>query len=384
MTVTAALNRTTPGCPTDLLNFDLNNPRLEDGGSGTAAGKDDINLIKSLRSVAALGELVQSICSNGYKDIEPLIVSGPDGGPFTVLEGNRRLASIRLIKNADLANEVGIPVPADLAPEIRESIETVSVYRVASAEVARAYIGFKHINGPHRWESFAKAKFVTDWYKAGRASGLAIDDIADQLGDDNRTIKNMIGGMLVLEQAIEGGFSIANRSNKGRFAFSHLYTGLARKEYAEFLGLLPGWSEAPAPNPVPAAKAEALQEVMLWLFGAKDRSRDSLITSQNPDLAILGQVLHHKVALSIIRAGKPLEEAKKELRPVQSVLSDVLIDVNHKLREAVTLASRADAVDDSVQEIGRQILKQAQAVVLLLNQSSIPPAPPPPAKPEGP
>jgi hypothetical protein len=366
MPFTAPLKKSTPGCPVGLLKFDNDNPRLEDGRDRPP--HDDTAMIKSLRDVAALGELVQSICANGYKDIEPLIVKGPEEGPFTVLEGNRRLASIRLIKNPELAQACGVALPDPIDPTVIASIETVTVYRVASKEEARAYIGFKHINGPHRWESYAKANFVTEWFKTGRAQGITIDQIADQLGDDNKTIRNMIAGMLVLEQAISAGFSISNRANKGRFAFSHLYTALTRNEYQDFLGLQKGWSDNPTDVPIDLGHMPQLQELMVWLFGAKDQQKPALIASQNPDLAVLGQVLKHPVAMRVIRAGKSLEEAKREMRPVGSVLSDVMVDISHKLREAVALAGRAQDVDASMRELAKSILQQAKSLSLLVAQ----------------
>lgn len=363
----AALNKSVPGCPVDLLRFDNENPRLEDGRD--RAPLTDEQMIKALRDVAALGELVQSICANGYKDIEPLIVHGPEQGPFVVLEGNRRLASIRVIQNPALARECGIPLPDPVPPHVLASLDTVTVYRVASKEEARAYIGFKHINGPHRWESYAKANFVAEWFKTGREHGVTIDHIAEQLGDDNKTIRNMIAGMLVLDQATEAGFSVANRANKGRFAFSHLYTALTRTEFMEFLGLPRGWAENPDASPVAAENLPRLSELMTWLFGAKDQQKPALIVSQNPDLAVLGQVLKHPVAMRMIRAGRSLEEAKREMRPVESVLSDVMVEVNHKLREAVSLMARAQDVDASIRELSKQILQQAKSLMVLVEQA---------------
>lgn len=372
MPFTAPLRKSTPGCPVGLLKFDNDNPRLEDGRDRPP--HDDTAMIKSLRDVAALGELVQSICANGYKDIEPLIVHGPAAGPFKVLEGNRRLASIRLIQNPTLAQACGIALPDVIDTKVLASIQTVTIYRVSSKEEARAYIGFKHINGPHRWESYAKANFVTEWFKIGRAKGITIDQIAEQLGDDNKTIRNMIAGMLVLEQAISEGFSISNRANKGRFAFSHLYTALTRTEYLEFLGLQKGWADSPDDTPIDLGHIPQLQELMIWLFGAKDQQKPALITSQNPDLAVLGQVLKHPVAMRVVRAGKSLEEAKREMRPVGSVLSDVMVDINHRLREAVSLAGRAQGFDDSIKELSNLILQQAKSLALLIAQED-PPAP---------
>ncbi len=374
MPFVAELNRATPGCPTSLLQFDTSNPRLENGLDQQP--QDDLEMIRSLKEVAALGELIASICANDYKDIEPLIVKGPAEGPLVVLEGNRRLACIKVIKDPALAEQAGIVVPSPLRPTVLASLEKVTVYRVDTADDARAFIGFKHINGPHRWESFAKAKFVTDWFKAERGSGVTIEHIAEKLGDDNNTIRNMIAGMLVLEQAMELGFEIGDRFNRGRFAFSHLYTALTRGEYIDFLSLPKKWTADPTENPVPATKAGELREVMLWLYGSKSREKPALIKSQNPDLANLGDVFKNPVAMRMIRAGRDLKEALVELRPPTAVLAEILVEINSRLREAVQLAGRAEAVDDSLLNLSSQIEKQGRALNVLLKASEPPPSSP--------
>lgn len=367
MAFRADLNKSTPGCPTSLLHFDVKNPRLENGTGQEPA--NDVEMIKALREVAALGELIASICANEYRDIEPIIVKGPEEGPFIVLEGNRRLASIKVILDEALAEECGVQVPRPVRPEVLASIKTVTIYRVASEEAARAFIGFKHINGPHRWESFAKARFVTQWYKAEKGSGISIDRIAEQLGDDNSTIRNMIAGMLVLEQATSQGFDASDRYNRGRFAFSHLYTALTRSEFVDFLGLPKKWSVNPEENPVPKASSEKLSELMVWLYGSKQGERAPLVRSQNPDLAHLGEVLENPVSLSFIRAGKTLAEARIELRPASAVLSDVMVEINSRLREAVQLASRAEGADTTALSLAQQIAKQGTSLLLLVKNN---------------
>lgn len=363
----------TPDLPVGSLLFDTQNPRLEDGIDGNDP-KTDQEVILSLRDVGALKELIASITANGFKKIEPLVIHGPDGGPYTVLEGNRRLACIKLLRDPALADECGIAVPNPVPQYVKDSIETVSVYRVATPSDARAFIGFKHINGPHRWESFAKAKYVTKWWKESRSQGVLVNDIASMLGDDNNTIRNMIAGMLVLEQAQSIGFDIQDRANRGRFAFSHLYTALSRLEYTEFLGLSRGWSQTLADSPVPAPFVPQLEEVMLWLYGSKSRSKSAMIKSQNPDLADLGDALKHPVALSVLRAGKSLAEARLEFRPPGALLNESLVELNLKMRETVQLAGRSADVPVALVEIGREVATQARSLSTLLEANQVAPA----------
>ena len=68
-------------CPVTLLQLDLTNPRLQTGTD--IAVKDDSELIAVLCDIAALDELVTSICTNTYLNLEPMIVIGKsDSGPF--------------------------------------------------------------------------------------------------------------------------------------------------------------------------------------------------------------------------------------------------------------------------------------------------------------
>lgn len=152
--------KTTGKVPTELLDFDPANPRLIEDG---IKNPTDAQIILSLSDTADLAEVVESIAANGYIDIEP-IIARKTGKRWRVLEGNRRLAAIRILQNPSLAKGTGIN-PPKISPEHRKSLEEVTVYAVSNPDQAREYIGFKHINGPHKWDALAKARFAADWYK---------------------------------------------------------------------------------------------------------------------------------------------------------------------------------------------------------------------------
>ncbi len=79
--------------PTDLLDFDPANPRLVEDGIKKPT---ESQIILALADMADLSEVVESIASNGYIDIEPIIAQRI-GSRWRVLEGNRRLAAIRIL-----------------------------------------------------------------------------------------------------------------------------------------------------------------------------------------------------------------------------------------------------------------------------------------------
>ena len=161
--------------PVERLRLDRRNPRL----LGTDENASDEAIVARLYLSSGLGELLQSLSANGYMDIEPLVVicgRDIDNGDLTVLEGNRRLAALRLLREPGLADRIassqGFPITVPrIDKSLRATLDHVSVYPVANRERARPLIGFKHINGPAKWDAYTKAQFVARWYEAGRSEG---------------------------------------------------------------------------------------------------------------------------------------------------------------------------------------------------------------------
>ena len=346
--------------PIGLLVLDHQNPRLVSADGDTV----DTAIIAQLYRAEDLGELLQSIAANGYLDIEPLIVLEKDGD-LIVLEGNRRLAAIRLFRESDLAKHiferkrVKITLP-DISEQHRRTIDHVSVYRVASREDARSFIGFKHINGAAKWESYAKAKFAAAWYRGGDAP---LTDIASRIGDRHDTIKRMVNAIYVLEQAASAGiFQIDDRASL-RFNFSHLYTALSRASYMRFLGLDTAWSRYdPEPNPVPDEKMGFLGEILSWLYGSREENVEPVVQSQNPDIKRLGEVLESDEGLLVLRKTRLLFEAHASTQSAERKFSEALLRARHEVREASNSLRGFDGHDKTLVGIAEDVSETAQAI----------------------
>lgn len=340
------------------LALDPKNPRLVELGPDPS----DEKIIAYLQVNADLGEITQSIAANGYLDIEPLIVL-ERGAPQVVLEGNRRLAAIRLLTNPSLADDVQkrtrvrITVP-EMADTHRASLKQVSAYFVPDRAAARSFIGFKHINGAHRWDAYAKAKFAAHWHREGNVS---LDEIARCIGDRHATIKRMVHAIYVLEQAeSEKVFRIEDRHTP-RFSFSHLYTALARTTYREFLGLEDTWAQFdPTPNPIPPERLQALGEVLRWIYGWKEDGVRPVVQSQNPDLGILGEVVVHSESLLILRATGSLRSAADSLEPAGAKFRSALVRARVQLRQALIQLRGFDVRETALLNVAKDNLEAAE------------------------
>ncbi|MCL5736613.1 MAG: hypothetical protein M1274_13695 [Actinobacteria bacterium] len=355
----------TPGkikqIPTDQLDFDPNNPRLVEEG---IKNPTDAQIIGALADTADLGELVQSISSNGYIDIEPLIAM-PVGERFRVLEGNRRLAVIRLLRNPKLASEIGISVPKAEA-SVAETLEKVSVYVVQSPEQAREFIGFKHINGPHKWDALAKARFAAEWYKAEKDKGLKLESIARQLGDRHDTVQRLVSGMFVLEQAENARvFDVQDRHPvKGSgFAFSHLYTALTRPGFRDYLGLSAEWRSAdPELNPVPEDRIDALRNVLLWLYGSKSDDIEPVIRQQNPNLRQLDRVLQSPTARVVFMQRQDLREAYALVGSSENRFETALVAAKQNAEAALSQIGAYEQHDETLLQLSGQLFRATKII----------------------
>ncbi len=357
------LNSTTK-VPVKALRFDRENPRL----IGQDADASDEFIIAQLYRSAELDELLQSVSTNGYLDIEPLIVmaaapNGPDG--LIVLEGNRRLATLRLLREEGLAGRIRssqklhIEVP-QVNEALRESFNEVSVYRVKTREAARSFIGFKHINGAAKWDSYAKARFAAKWYGS---ANTPLEEIARAIGDRHDTIKRMVSAIYVLEQAKDKEqFDLEDRSTK-RLNFSHLYTALSRSQYMDYLGIATAWTRYdPKPDPVPPERLERLRKVLVWMYGSKEENAKPVVRAQNPDIKRLGEVLVHAEALHVLETTDDLTQAHESTEPADRRFIASLIRARQEIRAAAASLRAYDGRDKSLLDIAEDVKEDAETV----------------------
>src|SRR4051794_2451457 len=82
------------------LLLDEENPRLAKRGAG------QIDLLKALYFQESLEELALSFQRNGYFQEEPLVTIRGTNGATIVVEGNRRLATLKLLLDPSLLDQI--------------------------------------------------------------------------------------------------------------------------------------------------------------------------------------------------------------------------------------------------------------------------------------
>ena len=316
------------------LKLDLENPRFVD-----LSFDDEASMIEYLYANADLPELLLSILNSGFMDFEPIVVRRGDN---VVLEGNRRVAALRLIRDARLRDKIGIKLPAD--PTEAAMPAEIRAVLVNDAAEARKFIGFKHINGPQKWDAMSKAKYAADWH----ADGASLEEISRSLGDTFNTVTRLVEGYRVYKQALSLGFDPERRTAR-RFAFSHLYTALTRSSIKQWLELQDDEKVAP----VPERNADRLQKLMSWLYGQGERE-PAVVRSQNPDLNRLADVIGNERTLEMLSTTRSLSIAYEELEPQQTRLENSLIQAVRHTESAAAIVSSFDG-RASTFELGQRL-----------------------------
>ncbi|OGV72732.1 MAG: hypothetical protein A3K19_02845 [Lentisphaerae bacterium RIFOXYB12_FULL_65_16] len=310
--------------PVKDLCFDRQNPRLAE--YGVSAGSTDDDILALLWDVMDIRELVQSIAASGFFQQEAVIVA-QENGKNIVIEGNRRLAAVKVLLDEQIAKRNGWDIPI-ITPGARQQLRVLPAIISTRGESWR-YLGFKHVNGPAKWSSYAKAKYIADVH---HTYGTSLSDISSQIGDRHRTVQRLFRGLKVLEQAERAGVFDLDDKFRQRLAFSHLYTGLDYDGISSFISLKAEDEEAE--NPVPEEKLKELGELCVWLYGSKKGKRPPVVESQNPDLRRLNAVLSNREAIAALRASPDLAKAFEISRPPTAVFEEALLAAKRELTTA--------------------------------------------------
>ena len=325
----------------DLLLLDAENPRF----AGLTEDISEADLLVKLRKEMHLDELIDSIKQNGFYNTEPLLVvdSANQKGKFIVVEGNRRLAAIKLLLTPEFKTE----------KKIRDQLATripVAVY--PNRKSLWSYLGFRHINGPKEWDSYSKAVYA---YGVHKKFKISLDEIANRIGDTHLTVIRMCNGLVVLEQAEKEGYFSSESVDLRKFYFSHLYTILQKENTKKFLGIKSGKKDIFKKNPIPGGKLKNLKLLLELLFGNQAGTLEPVVKSQNPDLKRLDQILGNKTALSFLKENSQeqnaLDSALSFIGTEDYVIDDLLNKALNALRRVNGFLYKFNGNKESLRQI---------------------------------
>ena len=315
------------------LAFDELNPRLPTAVQNST----EHEIIEYLATHTGIENLMTSIGENGFFPGEAIVVM-PAGTPdhFTVLEGNRRLAALRLLQDPGLVpNSRRIKRAADLAKY--KPLE-MPAYIVPSRNDAMQYLGFRHITGVQRWDPLAKARYLRQLFdlQEGQPQQRYLA-VAREIGSTSPTVRTNLEA-LAAYAVIEGeDFFDIDSLQESTFQFGVFYTAVRNADIARFIGVKSDEEDVHVAIDPKKLNQENLRELTEWMFkeestGSSRRRTTRLGDSRNiPDL---GTVIAHPNGLRQMRLGSSLENCLKATVDTRAEFIRHMTSAVDSLREA--------------------------------------------------
>lgn len=340
-----------------LLKLDPQNPRLPRDEDWASQPED--RLLRVFAQRYNLLELARSIADKGFvpRHAEALLtVEGPDE-TFVVIEGNRRLATLKLLTDADKRQAVGATSAewnelAGRASGLELQRVPIIVYQDRSA--LNDYLGFRHITGPTPWRPEAKARFIAKLLTDGEQIG----EVARRIGSNHRTVRRYAEAHAVYTQGSGAGFPM----DQVEAGFGVFYNALDRQGVRMYIGLGRQADIKTLPKaPVPPDAMPNLRELIGLLFGDTPRSLERVI-DESRDLHKLDKVLSDNRARANLLRDRDLDRAWRVSGGGREDLLGLLADLHSRLAEVNGQAgeyAKDDEVRDEVSRIHRVVLDMA-------------------------
>jgi len=331
------------------LYLDSKNPRL-----GRHINSREICQDKVLNEMEdwTIDELAVSFIESGYWPQEALVIIEEDGRNI-VLEGNRRLAALKLLLNA----ADGYPSSpkwkgiANLASSDKiHQLRTVPCMKVDDRIDVRGYLGFRHVTGIKQWPSVEKACYITHLIDE---QGLTYEDVMRLIGSKTPTVRQHYFAyrlLLQIEQEFED-ISIEDIEA----SFSIMYLSLRSPGTKKYLHI--DFNIKPSENllPVPSDRLNALYNYCRWLFGTDEHEpivRDSRQTD------IFGEILGSTEAVTYLEQTPTphFEVAERKAKSEEIAVFEHIQKAIYEVEQALSIAhmyTDSNRIFESVERLDR-------------------------------
>ena len=210
--------------PISQLLLDPNNFRFQDGSDFVrvdpkrfAEATVQERATKRIRS-EGLGELKNSIISNGFLAVERLVVRSyvkRENEPelFVVLEGNRRLAALQWIEQD---YEAGADIPAEVI-NVLQAVPVIVIESDDDEGMYLALMGIRHVGGIRQWGGYQRAKLVAELRDLHQYDTT---EVADRLGMTKHEVNRRYRALKALQQ-MENDEEFADYANSTMYPLFH-------------------------------------------------------------------------------------------------------------------------------------------------------------------
>ena len=286
--------------PVELLNLDQDNPRLARDGKGST----QLDLLNILYSDFDIDEIAYSMAENGYFDEEPIVVVPlklPKGLKlptdiegqqktlqelvdsksitFTVVEGNRRTAALKILTDQSSRRQVGVDedFPRASAKALQD-LKVVPAIFYTNRQDVTAYLGVRHISGSKKWDFYPRVFYVSkrieETFSKMKNYEKTFEEVQKQIGlrRSDTVVKHFLYYRIsnIIESDLKFDIDPIIKN------FSLIEVALRSPGIRQFIGLGDNSNYQKhidfAKRVIPATKNDELESVLTWIYGNKKKN----------------------------------------------------------------------------------------------------------------
>ena len=159
------------------------------------------------RSQENVRDLIASIKENGWLDIDPILVERRDGGRFLVLEGNRRVATLKHLQGRYELDSIDL---GRLDPALFSKVPVV-LHEFPDERQRMVMMGLHHITGKRRWPAVNRAMAMKRLHEHFEGDA---DAVCNALGINKREFNLSVRTLALVQAYKESDYGDQFRSDQ--------------------------------------------------------------------------------------------------------------------------------------------------------------------------
>lgn len=313
----------------DKLKLDNENPRLPSGFSK----KSENEIINWMLEDESIIELMLAIGQHGFFVGEVLLVVA-SGDSFTVVEGNRRLTSLKLLSNPSLATTRESKVKQVLA-ETSEKPKDIPCIVFSDKNQIVQYLGYRHVTGIKSWSVASKAKYLHSLLSTLESQELKEQSIelAKKIGSRSDYVKKLLVGYKIYEIISDNNFYNIPQLDETTFYFNYITASLQRTNIRNFININDISDIDNLENL--GVNTDNLKTLIDWFFRKNDQNK-SRVLGDNDNLTKLNEILSSEEITIKFTNGLSLKESYDLINNSSSISQEL----NKSLRELQKIKDR--------------------------------------------
>lgn len=304
------------------LKFDAKNPRLPVRLQGIT---DENKVIDYMVKYGNIIELMLSIAETGYSDAEPLLVVKETDGTYTVVEGNRRLAALKLLSKPELT-KVRTQSIKDVISDAKNIPTEIPCILYPNREDVLDYLGYRHITGVKDWGALEKARYLDQLYQIhikDTPQDKIYQKLAKMIGSRSDYVYKLHTALKLYDKANDNAYYGADIKEED-ISFSWLTTALGYSGISDFIGL----SEATDAS-LSTLKEENFKKIFTWMFFP-----GKTIIKESRQISALAKITEYPVALERLEKGCTIDEALLYTSAPSEAFIEMLKKAKQQLKQA--------------------------------------------------